>query len=201
MSSPLFHGTYNNTSAEEKSVWTDLKAGDKRALSTIYTKYFSLLYNYGSRITQDIKLAEDCIQDLFCEIWNKRMSLGDVINIKAYLYKSLRRKIVYQLTQQTKSVDMDELQYFEMQFSDKTHYLHQTFHAEISEKLRHLVEELTPKQKEAIFLIYFDELSYEEASSIMCLKTKTVYNLVNLAIGKLRERKDQISNFIRTYML
>jgi RNA polymerase sigma factor (sigma-70 family) len=179
----------------ESETWTKFKSGDKRALGYIYTRYFDKLYNYGSRITDDFGLVEDSIQDLFVEFWNKREEMSDVKNIKFYLYKSLRRKIIYKLSLINKQKPSDDLTHFEIQLSDKSHYLNQEINKEIRLKLAQLVGNLLPKQKEAIFLIYYDELSYEEVGVIMGLKIKTVYNLIHLAISKLREQKGALSSF------
>lgn len=189
MSSPITLSTSDFDSWHEAKIWINLKEGDKRALSYVYTKYFDKLYSYGSRFTADKAFTEDCIQDLFVELWNRREGLGDVINIKYYLFKSLRRKIIYKLELQARRPETGELTSFEIELSDKTHYLNQEITNDIMNQLRQLVLSLTPKQKEAVFLIYYDQLSYEEVASIMCLKIKTVYNLINLAIGKLREQK------------
>jgi RNA polymerase sigma factor (sigma-70 family) len=186
---------------QEIEIWGNLKAGDKKALSYIYTKYFDSLYNYGTRIAGNAELAEDCIQDLFIEFWNKREALNDVRNIKYYLYKSLRRKIVYKLSQEARQTEKDELSSFEIELTDKTHFLNQQINIEIRKRLTQLVESLTPKQKEVIFLIYYDELSYEEAASIMGLKIKTIYNLTHLAISKLRDQKNTLSLLSLSFLL
>ncbi len=186
---------------QEIEIWSNLKAGDKKALSYIYTKYFNSLYNYGTRIARNAELAEDCIQELFIEFWNKREALSNVRNIKYYLYKSLRRKILYKLFLEARQMEKGDLPSFEIELSDKTHFLNQQINIEIRNRLTQLVEALTPKQKEAIFLIYYDELSYEEAASIMGLKIKTIYNLIHLAITKLRDQKNTLSLFSFNFLL
>jgi RNA polymerase sigma factor (sigma-70 family) len=175
---------------EECEVWKDLLEGDKKALAHIYTKYFDKLYNYGSRISNDAVIVEDSIQDLFITIWNLRTGLNhNVKNIKQYLYTCLRRNILLKLRNRHVTVGISELAAFDLELSHKSHYLNNRINTELREKLTEMVGTLTPKQKEAIFLIYFDELSYEEAASIMSLKIKTVYNLVHQAISRLKERK------------
>jgi len=63
-------------------------------------------------------------------------------------------------------------------------------------KIAQMLRTLTPKQKEAIFLIYYEELSYDETAQIMELQVKTVYNLVHLALSKLRENKNELSPYL-----
>ena len=179
---------------DEAEAWLAMKSGDTRALIFFYTRYFNNLYDYGARITCNNALAEDCIQDLFTEFWSKREGLSEVKFIKQYLFKSLRRKIVYKMSRDSKvSSGNGDLVSFELKLSHKTHYLNQQINAETRKKLIELIETLTPKQREAIFLIFYEELSYEATSLVMELKIKTVYNLVHMAIAKLRERKEHLS--------
>jgi RNA polymerase sigma factor (sigma-70 family) len=179
-------------SKHEAEIWSNLKAGDKNALSYFYTKYLKSLYNYGLKISHDSGLVEDCIQDLFIGFWNSRTRLSDVINVKSYLYKSLRTNIFYKLSilSRTPLKDIDS---FNFTLSHKSHYITQRINSDISDKIKQFVNTLSAKQKEAIFLIYFEELSYEEAAAVMDLKIKSVYNLIHLAIAKLRQNKTKLS--------
>ena len=86
-----------------------------------------------------------------------------------------------------------DLSSFELELSHKTHYLNEQINADTRKKLVELIKTLTPKQREAIFLIFYEELSYEATSLVMELKIKTVYNLVHMAIAKLRERKEHLT--------
>lgn len=176
---------------EDPVVWKDLLGGDRRALAHIYSTYFDKLYNYGSKISRDSAIIEDAIQDLFIELWNRREGLNQhVKSIKHYLYVCLRRKIINKLSRQQNNVELEELASFDMELFHKSHYLNNQINTELRQKLTEMIETLTPKQKEAIFLIYYDELSYPEVASIMSLKVKTVYNLVHQAIARLKGRKN-----------
>ncbi|MCG8319596.1 MAG: RNA polymerase sigma factor [Cytophagales bacterium] len=176
-------------------LWNNLRGGDRKALAQIYTQYFNKLYNYGSRITTDVKMVEDSIQDLFIELWNKREKLREVRNVKYYLFKALRRKIILRLTDSKSLCHTVDISSFEMKLSHRSHYINREVTKEIRKKLMHLIESLTPKQKEAIFLIYYDELSFKEVASIMSVEVRTVYNLVHQAMVKLRENKSSLSTF------
>jgi RNA polymerase sigma factor (sigma-70 family) len=171
-------------------IWKDLLKGNKNALASIYTDHFDKLYNYGSRISKDAVIVEDSIQDLFIELWNRREGLNpDVKNIKQYLYICLRRKILLRLQKQYNNISLDDANTFQLALSHKSHYLNQQMNIELRQKLITMIETLTSKQREAIFLIYFDELSYTEVAAIMDLKIKTIYNLVHQAVSKLKENK------------
>jgi RNA polymerase sigma factor (sigma-70 family) len=188
----IHDSSHDFASRREAEVWTNLKAGDKNALGFFYTKYLKSLYNYGMKVSRDAGLVEDCIQDLFIGIWNSHSRLGDVTNVKSYLYKSLRTKIIYKLSLLSRT-PLKDIDSFSFALSHTSHYITQRVNADVSDKIRQFIETLSPKQKEAIFLIYYEELSYEEAAAIMDLKVKTVYNLIHLAIAKLRQNKTKLS--------
>ena len=134
-------------------------------------------------------MVEDAIQDLFIEIWNKRAGLDhEVKNVKYYLYKCLRRAIIHKLSSKS-NLDMVEVGSFELELSHKSHFLSHQINMESRQRMMAIIQTLTPKEKEAIFLIYFDELSYQEVASIMSLKIKTIYNLIHRAISKLKGQK------------
>lgn len=182
-------------SRHEAEVWANLKAGDKNAFSFFYTKYLKMLYNYGMKVRRDAPLVEDCIQDMFAGIWNSHERLGDVTNVKSYLFKALRTKIIYKLSLLSRT-PMKDIESFNFTLAHTAHYITQRENADISDKIRLFIDTLSPKQKEAIFLIYYEELSYEEAAAIMDLKVKTVYNLVHLAIARLRQNKNKLATSV-----
>ena len=193
----LNEGQQFSTPIGEMVLWQDLLSGDKKALASIYTRYFEALYNYGIKISSDTVMVEDAIQDLFIEIWNRRGGLNkEVKSIKHYLYICLRRKIVLKINQQHDTIDIDKITSFDIALSDKSHYLNNQINIELRQKLIEVIETLSPKQKEALFLIYFEELSYEEVAAIMSFKIKTVYNLVHQAISRLKDQKHNLWHLI-----
>ncbi|MEL6923598.1 MAG: sigma factor, partial [Bacteroidota bacterium] len=70
-------------------LWEELRAGKAEALNELYDRYVLLLFNYGSKITTDQGLIEDCIQELFVELWEKREKISSTTSVKFYLLKSI----------------------------------------------------------------------------------------------------------------
>jgi RNA polymerase sigma factor (sigma-70 family) len=50
-----------------------------------------------------------------------------------------------------------------------------------------MLEGLTPRQREAIFLRYFEEMSHDRIAGIMEMNKQSVYNLIHAGIAQLRE--------------
>ena len=84
----------NFSKEQEQALWREMITGDKRAFENIYKQYFHSLINYGFRITQNEDLIEDAIQDIFLNLWNNKSHLSEVNEVKFYLFRSLKNRIV-----------------------------------------------------------------------------------------------------------
>jgi RNA polymerase sigma factor (sigma-70 family) len=179
-----------NHRMQEDAVWKSLREGRESAFDAIYTTYFPKLYSYGVRICQDKDLVKDCIQTLFVEIWHKKEHLSEVSSVKYYLFKSLRRKLVRELTQQHKFKNEQELEEnytFEVTFSHEFLLISEQVSQENIHRLMNAFQFLTQRQKEAIFLRFYENLEYEQIAVILSLKeVKYARTLVYRAIDVLK---------------
>ena len=80
------------------------KEGDDGAFVYIYRVYINLLFTLGLQFTKNEALIKDCLQDFFIELREKRYNLGDTDNIKLYLFKSFRRRIIAYLKKESRFV-------------------------------------------------------------------------------------------------
>jgi DNA-directed RNA polymerase specialized sigma subunit, sigma24 homolog len=74
----------------DKQLWQAFKQGDRGAYEQIYRQNIRLLYEYAYRFVVDKQFINDCLQDVFVDIWEKRERLSDTDNIKFYLRGSSR---------------------------------------------------------------------------------------------------------------
>lgn len=152
------------------------------------TDYFRVLFRYGTRFSKDKEFVKDCIQDLFLYLWEHRASLRTDASVKPYLLVSLRRLMHRSLPNTTYSDEFteDKINPFDFIFSVEEQYIQ----AETTEKqirqMKHLLERLPPRQKEVLYLKYFQELERDEIAEIMGIVPQTVSNLMQLAIKQLR---------------
>jgi RNA polymerase sigma factor (sigma-70 family) len=180
----------------ERVVWSSLKQGNRAALDYIFAKYIRLLYAYGNKITKDYALVEDCIQDLFVELWNKRGTLTDSCHIKFYLMKSLRRRIARRLMIETRlpTEVLAEQEYENsLDFSVEFQMIQEQSLMEQRQKLTEAMSQLTERQREAVYLKFYEHLSYEQIAEIMNLTVKSAYKLIGKSIDSLR-RTSQFSD-------
>lgn len=179
----------------DSQLWQIFRSGSRGALAYLYQNYFFKLYNYGINICQDENLVKDTIQELFIYLWKNKENLSDTNSIKHYLYKSLRRKIYAQLKKKQHSLlrkDIPENYHFEFVLSPEHTLVNEQISAKQTEQLLKALNQLPQRQKEILFLRYFEKLSPAEISSVMSLTLNSTYVIISRAISFLRKHVDKV---------
>lgn len=162
--------------------------GNRQALSNLYIRYYSKLMHYGLRINPNKFFVEESIQEIFAYIVESGHRIGDVRNVKAYLFSSLRRKIIRSLEAERKlqrnrkehfsildiRFDQEDLSYLSNASSTSTEYI------------ANLLNDLPWRQKEAIYLRYYNDLSTREIAQVMNIAEQTVLNTIYQALIKVK---------------
>ncbi len=177
-----------------KLVWDKMKSGDEKALSEIFTFFYSDLYKYGIKVFDLPDLIKDSIQDVFMRIWEKRDTIGDVQNPKAYLISSVRRKL-FENKEPRSSEISDELLNNEGKQNFSFSVLEFMEIAEISLQIRNsltqAINNLPERQRELVFLRFYYNLKYLEIAKIMEVNEQTVRNMMQRALSNLRDKIDR----------
>ena len=166
---------------------------EKNDLSSIFNDHYEILLNYGAQFNLDKQSVQDCIHDLFVDIWRTAKSLEELNSPKAYLLRALKNKIYKKLKRENKTIGIDEYSdqhLFPIQVSiEQSTIISETIEHN-REALNKSIESLTPRQRELIYHIFYNGLTYEEASEVLNISKKTAYNLVLRSINKLRKHLD-----------
>lgn len=173
----------------ERSYWLRFKAGDKDAYASLYNLYAALLFRYGRKIIHDRELVKDGIHDLFVELWKNRSTLGEPESVKNYLIKSLRRKLFRQIKNQ-KTVLLDkqaEENDTQIVFPHEFTLITNQLIKEQGQNLSKALNTLTKRQREIIFLLFYDDMKPTEVADIMSLTLRTVYNTTYNALQLLKK--------------
>ncbi|GAB3327717.1 sigma-70 family RNA polymerase sigma factor [Larkinella ripae] len=178
--------------SRDSRLWNDLVLGNEQALGSLMRLHYRSLLNYGQKFIRDEEFLKDCIQELFIEIWNRKLTLSSPDNVKAYLFTSLRRKVYrevqkHQLFVHHESADAEDSG-LHVEFSPEWWLIEEESLAERTRKLGHLLNLLPKRQREVIYLKYYQELSREEIAQVMTISPQTVSNLIHLAFTNLRDR-------------
>lgn len=172
----------------DEKLWESCLTGDKEAFKEIYCRFYSQLYNYGSKLVSDKDLVKDCIQDIFIKMIQNYQSLSATPNVKGYLIKALRNKL-YDTLEKEKTTDDISL-YEETFVADELLPMLSFEDSESDNRSKHLMEvfsQLSPHQQEIIYLYYVNELKHEEISQIMGINYQSSKNLLYRSLSSLRK--------------
>lgn len=182
-----------NSKIAGEILWKKLRQGRKEALSEIFNRYFDALYDYGFRIIADDHKVRDAIQEVFYQLWKYRENLTEVESIQAYLFVSLRREMLNEKSSRLRRKKMNReysLKAFEV-FVDYELWL-DVLEMEQDQKddLKQAVGKLTPRQREAVYLKYYEGLSTPELSDVMGIRAQSIYNTLSKAVRSLQDFLD-----------
>ncbi len=178
------------TNMEERRA---LQPGDEKAFQSLFREYYPQLFLYGFEIIPQKELLEDIIQELFVEIWNRK-SLPEVRSLKAYLIKSLQYKIYNKIRQQKLTGAITEATPdLPFEITRETLIIQNEEDHEKIIKVEKMLSQLSNRQREIIYLRFYQDLGYEEISQVMKINYQASRNLLSQAIKILRQLKTPVT--------
>jgi len=156
----------------DELIWASFNRGNEGTFNFIYKHYASNLYAFGYQFCGDSHLVEDCIQNVFIYLRKRRGHFGEVKSIKSYLFKCIQSEIVKRLKERGILIDSEEIQYkkaFHIVLSPETIMIESESQELRRQLINQALERLTVRQREALLLLYEEEMSYSEIAEIMGL--------------------------------
>ena len=158
-------------------------SGDEQAFDAIMEELFYPLVFFIDRYVQDVHTAEDIAMDVFSELIVHKHRYNFKVSLKTYLFMlgrsraldCLRHRKVLTMVELTDAMGEDAVTLEELVLKDQLQY-------RVHQALNQLPEQL----RTAVHLVYFEDLSYEEAAKVMKKNRKQVDNLLYRAKKELR---------------
>lgn len=180
------------TSDEARSLWREYQCGDMFALVSLMQAYYSDFFQWGMSLHAEKELIKDCIQDVFLKLWRIQQSVAVVDNVKSYLLVTLKTRILQELSkkQVTHFTSLSEEYDFTFEFSDDLRLIDEEHEIFQIRKLNHALNRLPGRQKELIYLRFYQGLNFEQIAEVMCISRQSVYNLFQKSLNSLRKFYD-----------
>ncbi|MCO6476314.1 MAG: sigma-70 family RNA polymerase sigma factor [Phaeodactylibacter sp.] len=169
--------------------WRALREnGDPAALKFLFDHFYSPLFAYAVKLLQREALAKDALQNTFADLWQYRRRLSSDVVVRAYLFRAVRNHCCRLLRKQDSFVEIDRLGQ-QLAFEPEELQLKDA-HLRQKQMVARALNNLSPRQREIIFLKYYENLSYQEIAEVIDINYQSVINHAHKAILKLRERND-----------
>ena len=165
-----------NDESEMTTLLLAFQSGDVNAFSRLYDLNINILFNYGCKLTTDRELLKDCIHDVFVKIYTKQAELNHIENFKSYLFISLKNRLCDEIRKRVYVSDAEVEELNPVSHDDvENNYL-----------VKRLLNQLSPRQREALTLYYIEERKYEDICEIMNMNYQSVRNLMHRGLSKLK---------------
>ena len=166
----------------DESLYRQYLSGDDAGLEALMKKYGDPLTLYINGYLHDVHEAEDLMIEAFSYLFTKKPRIRDG-GFKAYLYKTARhmalrhksrRRIIFSLDNLTREAEAQTLVEEVVRTKERNQILHLC------------MDELNPDYREALYLTYFEGMSYQQAAEVMGKSVKQITNMVYRGKERLR---------------
>ncbi|MBR3415909.1 MAG: RNA polymerase sigma factor [Clostridia bacterium] len=159
--------------------------GDEHALDEILNGTFYGLVFFINRYVRDVHAAEDIAMDAVAELFARPGRLREGVSLKTYLFTMGRSRALNYINRRGKIV-FEELPEDGGPADVDADLEEKVLSDEKRRAVNEAVRDLPPDLRDAVWLVYFEEMSYKEAAAVMKKKEKQIDNLIFRAKRELR---------------
>ncbi|RVT77497.1 sigma-70 family RNA polymerase sigma factor [Flavobacterium sufflavum] len=169
-------------------LWDDFRNGNEKAFSEIFNGHVQMLFRYGLKFISDEEMVKDSVQELFIKLYHNRQNLSPTDNIRLYLFRALKNKLMDALYSRKDTILLSSnILPFDIANPEETDKEDDWEFIIQKSQLNKGLKALTARQREAIYLRYTLEMSLEDISSLLEMNYQSVRNLIHRSIEKLRK--------------
>ncbi len=176
--------------SKDLQILEKLKQGDSKAYKELFDLYYMPLCVYALKYCDSFQLAEDIVQDLFVQLWDKKLFMKFEGAISPYLFKSVKNNTFQAIKKKSRyHFEAIENQINKLMADEKVDL------ASIEKekiKLYAEVEALPEKSKEIFKAIVLDSMKYKEVAASLGISVNTVKTQYSRALKQLRNSLDAI---------
>lgn len=185
----------------DETIWYFFKKGESHGFSLLFKKYYPQLHVYGLKLSNSQEITEDCLQNFFIQLFENREKLGHINSLKAYLFVSFKRRLIKQLQKNQNNIPISEAQLIKTNFtfSSEEISINQEIQFLCTSTLASLINKLSPRQKEVIYLKYYSGMNSSDIAEVMDMNYQSVLNTLQKALSKLRKLSEnhQIKSILK----
>ena len=149
----------------------------------LFEEHYATLVQFASGFCKSVAVAEDLVQQVYVNVWEKRAVLEVQVSWRSYLYTATRNQALNWMRRADRQQDLTVAENAE---GGPTPTM-RVEQGELGQQLAEAMELLPPKCREVFRLKRQEGYSYREIAGEMRISEKTVENQLGIALKKLRE--------------
>jgi RNA polymerase sigma-70 factor, ECF subfamily len=163
-----------------------IKSGDEAAFKELFLLHYAALCGYARKYINDLDQAEEVVQDLFFNLWQKKDQLDITVSIEAYLFRSVRNSCLnllkhYKIRETYKVANQQAIRESEGLTVDT--YVEN----ELRDNIEVAIESLPTERKKIFKMNRLEGMNYKEIADVLGISIKTVEAQMSKALKYLRE--------------
>ena len=155
--------------------WQAFCDGDSSALEDIIKNVGDSLLYFVLRLVKNTWCAEDIVSDTFASLIVKKKKFRGDSSFKTYLFAAARHRAIDYIRKNTKEIS---LELSEASLTDCETLEARLIEGEMHAHLHSAMNELSSDYRQALYLVYFEEMSAEEAAKVLKKSRKQTENLI-----------------------
>lgn len=176
---------------EEKDIIDLLKKGDETCVKMMFDNYYQLLCVFALRFLHSFDDAEDVVQDVFVNFWEKKKGTAFSGSLKSYLLGAVQKAALYHKRSEGDVVFESIDAYADLLADDMPEEREEELLAR-KEKLYKELQLLPEKCREVFMTVVLEGLSYKETAEKLNVSVNTVKTHYTRALKQLRNNLDTI---------
>lgn len=176
---------------EEEDIIDLLKKGNVACVKMMFDNYYQLLCVFALRFLHSFDDAEDVVQDVFVNFWEKKKGTAFSGSLKSYLFGAVQKAALYHERGEGRVVFEGIDAYAGLLADDMPEEREEELLAR-KEKLYKEIQLLPEKCREVFMAIVLEGLSYKETAEKLDVSVNTVKTHYARALKQLRDNLDTI---------
>ncbi len=178
----------NSNRELDQELIDQVKNRNRAAFKEVYCRFSQVTYNLALRILRDKEDAEEVVQEIFLQVWNKAYTYDpDRGAVSTWLLNIARSRAIDKLRTlgyRDKNIEIDE------EKMNSNVDLSRTIEEREESKniIKQAIHSLPDNQRIAIELVYFDGLTHMEAAEKLNEPVGTIKTRIRLGVLKLKDK-------------
>ncbi len=169
----------------DNEILLQLRRNDVNGLKRLYDNHYENLYMLAVKYTRQKEVAEEIIQDVFIQLWEKRKALNITTSFKSYLSAAVKYQSINYLKSIYKKYRFTEF-IPDLSANDTSGGESKVIGNELSDLLKTSINNLPPKCRIIFSLSRNLGLTYNEIAAHLRISKRTVQAQIGIALKRIR---------------
>ena len=188
---------YNDTSNRDKSLFIHLlREGNETAWRAMFDRHYVVMCRYAEHFVHDCYSAESIVSDVMLNLWTVRKTLGDDVNLRSYLMRSVYNTYINLTKSKYKKMETTYTDILDLYDTKDTSIIEKAMdnanpfgrllEMELENEIVAAIERLPEESKKVFLLSRRNGMSYAEIAKELDISINTVKYHIKKALAFLR---------------